>query len=77
LDAVVFASKSQRYSHPKSYYYNQKESRFFQTRTPPLIPIAGAPKPSYSLFMELGDGHYSKEAEPKHTYKKKEPILPD
>jgi hypothetical protein len=29
------------------------------------------------LFMELGDGHYSKEAEPKHTYKKKEPILPD
>lgn len=43
----------------------------FKPETPPLIPIAGAPKPSYSYLWELGDGHYSKEAEPKHIYKKK------
>ncbi|WP_281634534.1 PKD domain-containing protein [Flavobacterium luteolum] len=43
----------------------------FKPETPPLIPIAGAPKPSYSYLWELGDGHYSKEAEPKHVYKSK------
>ncbi|MBF4492211.1 PKD domain-containing protein [Flavobacterium sp. MR2016-29] len=43
----------------------------YKTETPPLIPIAGAPKPSYSYLWELGDGHYSKEATPKHVYKNK------
>lgn len=43
----------------------------YKPETPPLIPIAGAPKPSYSYLWELGDGHYSKEAEPKHLYKNK------
>ena len=43
----------------------------FKPETPPLIPIAGAPKPSYSYLWEMGDGQYSKEAEPKHVYKNK------
>ncbi|MEP6805635.1 MAG: PKD domain-containing protein [Flavobacterium sp.] len=43
----------------------------YKPETPPLIPIAGAPKPSYSYLWELGDGHYSKEAEPRHVYKNK------
>ena len=43
----------------------------YKPETPPLIPIAGAPKPSYSYLWELGDGHYSKEAAPKHVYKNK------
>ncbi|MFB3385954.1 PKD domain-containing protein [Flavobacterium sp. LAR06] len=43
----------------------------YKPETPPLIPIAGAPKPSYSYLWELGDGHYSKEAQPKHVYKNK------
>jgi hypothetical protein len=52
--------------------YNQKGNLVsFKPETPPLIPIAGAPKPSYSYLWELGDGHYSKEAEPKHVYKNK------
>ncbi|WP_304197822.1 PKD domain-containing protein [Flavobacterium alvei] len=52
--------------------YNQKANALkFKPETPPLIPIAGAPKPSYSYLWELGDGHYSKEAEPKHVYKNK------
>ena len=52
--------------------YNQnKNNVVFKPETPPLIPIAGAPKPSYSYLWELGDGHYSKEAEPKHVYKNK------
>ena len=52
--------------------YNQRGNLVsFKPETPPLIPIAGAPKPSYSYLWELGDGHYSKEAEPKHTYKNK------
>jgi PKD repeat protein len=52
--------------------YTQKgNSVTFKPQTPPLIPIAGAPKPSYSYLWELGDGHYSKQAEPKHVYKNK------
>jgi PKD repeat protein len=52
--------------------YNQKANAVkFKPETPPLIPIAGAPKPSYSHLWEFGDGHYSKEAEPKHVYKNK------
>ena len=52
--------------------YNQKANAVkFKPETPPLIPIAGAPKPSYSYLWEMGDGHYSKEAEPKHVYKNK------
>lgn len=52
--------------------YNQKGNVLtFKPETPPLIPIAGAPKPSYSYLWELGDGHYSKEAQPKHVYKNK------
>ncbi|WP_281336953.1 PKD domain-containing protein [Flavobacterium eburneipallidum] len=52
--------------------YNQKGNAVkFKPETPPLIPIAGAPKPFYSYLWEMGDGHYSKEAEPKHVYKNK------
>ena len=52
--------------------YNQKANAVkFKPETPPLIPIAGAPKPSFSYLWEFGDGHYSKEAEPKHVYKNK------
>ena len=52
--------------------YDQKGNLVsFKPETPPLIPIAGAPKPSYSYLWELGDGHYSKQAEPKHVYKNK------
>lgn len=43
----------------------------FKPITPPLIQIAGAPKANYTFFWEMGDGHYSKEKEPKHSYKKK------
>ncbi|WP_418264209.1 DUF7619 domain-containing protein [Flavobacterium faecale] len=43
----------------------------FKPELPPLIPIAGAPKPSFSYLWEMGDGTYSKEAEPKHVYKNK------
>lgn len=42
-----------------------------KTETPPLVQIAGAPKANYTYFWETGDGNYSKEATPKHTYKKK------
>lgn len=52
--------------------YNQKgNSLKFKPETPPLIPIAGAPKPSYSYLWEMGDGHYSKESEPQHVFKNK------
>jgi len=52
--------------------YTQKgNSVTFKPETPPLIPIAGAPKPSYSYLWEMGDGHYNKQAEPKHVYKNK------
>ncbi|WP_026712509.1 PKD domain-containing protein [Flavobacterium daejeonense] len=52
--------------------YNQSgNSVSYKPETPPLIPIAGAPKPSFSYLWEFGDGTYSKAAEPKHNYKNK------
>lgn len=52
-------------------YIQNKNSVSYKPTTPPLIPISGAPKPSYSYLWEMGDGYYSKEAEPKHVYKNK------
>jgi len=43
----------------------------FDSETPPLIPIAGAPPASFSYFWEFGDGTFSKEPKPKKVYKKK------
>lgn len=43
----------------------------FKAETPPLVQIAGAPKANYSFFWEMGDGSFSKQAEPKKAYKKK------
>jgi hypothetical protein len=42
----------------------------FTPQTPALNQIAGAPKAFYSHYWEFGDGNYSKEENPKHTYKK-------
>jgi PKD domain len=55
----------------KINYVQKKNILNFMPQTPPLIPIAGAPKPSYTYLWEMGDGHYSREAQPKHVYKNK------
>lgn len=55
----------------KINYFQKANAVRFTPETPPLIPIAGAPKPSYSYLWEMGDGHYSREIEPKHVYKSK------
>ena len=41
-----------------------------KSQTPPLVQVAGAPKANYSYFWELGDGSFSKEENPTHSYKK-------
>ena len=41
----------------------------FNPENPPLIPIAGAPKPFYTHYWEFGDGNYSFEEKPTHIYK--------
>lgn len=43
----------------------------FTADTPQLRQIAGAPKAFYTYFWEFGDGHYSTDNNPKHTYKSK------
>ncbi|WP_203294117.1 PKD domain-containing protein [Luteirhabdus pelagi] len=43
----------------------------FSPQTPPLNQMAGAPKAYYSYYWEFGDGRYSTEKEPKHSYKEK------
>ena len=52
-------------------YKTQKNSVEFNAETPVLNQIAGAPKAFYTYFWEFGDGNYSKQEKPKHTYKKK------
>lgn len=52
--------------------YDKKGNQILlKAETPPLVQIAGAPKPNYTYFWETGDGNYSKEPTPKHIYKKK------
>ena len=41
----------------------------FSPIAPPLNQIAGAPKAFYTYFWEFGDGHYSTDSLPKHTYR--------
>ncbi len=43
----------------------------FNPETPELQQIAGAPKAFYTHYWEFGDGHFSTEEKPKHTYKEK------
>jgi hypothetical protein len=52
-------------------YSQNGNTVLYKAQTPPLIPIAGAPKPSFSYLWEFGDGAFSKEAQPKHTYRNK------
>jgi PKD domain len=40
----------------------------FQPQLPPLVGIPGAPQPYYTYYWEFGDGSYSFEEQPKHTY---------
>lgn len=41
----------------------------FTPETSPLQQIAGAPAAFYSYYWEFGDGYFSKEKKPKHSYK--------
>lgn len=43
----------------------------FSADMPPLIQISGAPKAFYTYYWEFGDGTYSFDEQPKHTYQKK------
>jgi len=43
----------------------------FNPETPELNQIAGAPKAFYTYYWEFGDGNYSFQEQPSHTYKNK------
>ncbi len=40
----------------------------FSSHLRPLLQIAGAPEPFYTYFWEFGDGHFSFEKEPTHSF---------
>src|SRR5688572_11290381 len=42
----------------------------FSALTPPLQQMQGAPAAFYTYYWEFGDGDYSTEPTPTHTYKK-------
>lgn len=42
----------------------------YAANMPPLNQVAGAPKAYYTYYWEYGDGNYSFDEKPKHTYKK-------
>lgn len=48
-----------------------KNSVLFTPEVPKLNQVAGAPKAFYTYFWEFGDGNYSKQEKPTHTYKNK------
>lgn len=48
-----------------------ENSVIFTPEVPKLNQIAGAPKAFYTYFWEFGDGNYSKQEKPKHTYSNK------
>ncbi|SFS63521.1 PKD domain-containing protein [Lutibacter maritimus] len=48
-----------------------KNSVSFTPEVPKLNQVAGAPKAFYTYFWEFGDGNYSKQEKPTHTYKNK------
>jgi PKD repeat protein len=48
----------------------QKNKVVFHAETPVLSQIAGAPEAFYTYFWEFGDGHYSFDENPEHTYAK-------
>lgn len=50
-------------------YHKQEKSTLFTPITPSLEQIAGAPKAFYSHYWEFGDGKYSMQKTPNHTYK--------
>ena len=52
-------------------YSVNENSVSFQSETPRLNQIAGAPKAFYTYYWEFGDGNYSFDEAPKHTYKNK------
>ncbi len=52
-------------------FKKDKNKAVFEAETPPLRQIAGAPKAYYSYYWEFGDGHYSMEEAPEHTYRNK------
>lgn len=55
----------------KIQFNSQGDSLLFKADTPPLYQKAGAPQAYYTYYWEFGDGNFSTEKEPKHSYKKK------
>lgn len=51
-------------------FQKDKNKVQFTAETPPLRQIAGAPQAFYTYYWEFGDGHYSMEESPSHTYRK-------
>ncbi|HTN19791.1 MAG TPA: PKD domain-containing protein [Pelobium sp.] len=52
----------------KINYTFKGDSVKFTSELRPLRPIAGAPEPFYTYFWEFGDGEFSFQKEPIHTY---------
>lgn len=51
-------------------YTKLNNTVIFKAKAPELQQTAGAPKAFYTHFWEFGDGNYSKEEQPTHSYKK-------
>jgi len=55
---------------PAIVNYREENGVFrFSSVLRPLRPIAGAPEPFYTYFWEFGDGDFSFEKEPEHSYR--------
>ncbi len=69
--AIAQTLKSDSANREAVITYTQDENLLnFTALTPPLQQIQGAPTAFYTFYWEFGDGHYSFDPKPKHTYKK-------
>jgi hypothetical protein len=70
MQTMIFIAMGQKIDSSSAIIVQVKNNQAnFSSTLRPLQQIAGAPEAFYSYYWEFGDGHFSFEENPHHTYK--------